>query len=64
MKITIRKLYQRVLDGKDIIQKIKYRGKIFEFHKGENFYRHYDDYGSYWLPFNLDEEVIILESQV
>ena len=62
-KITIRELYQKVLDGKNIIKKIKYRNEIFEFHEGENFYRHFDDYGSYWLPFDLDEKVIILDKK-
>lgn len=62
-KITIRELYQKVLDGKNIIKKIKYRNEIFEFHKGENFYRHFGDYGSYWLPFDLDEKVIILDKK-
>ena len=59
-KITIRELYQRVLDDKDIIKKIRYRNDIYEYNKEEHFYRCYDDYGSYWLPFNLDDKVEIL----
>lgn len=59
-KITIRELYQRVLNGKDIIKKIKYRNDIYEYNEEEHFYRSYNDYGSYWLPFDLDDKVEIL----
>lgn len=60
-RITIRELYQRILDNKNIIKKVKYNSNVYEYNASEHFYRHYDDYGSYWLPFNLDKEVEIIE---
>lgn len=63
-EITIRDLYQRVLNGKNIIQEIVYNDEVYEFNEEENFYRHYNDYGSYWLPFNLDEFVEIISVSV
>lgn len=63
-KITIRDLYQRVLDGKNIIRKIRYNGDIFEYNEIENFYRCYGEYGSYWLPFALDKKVEIIGNDI